>query len=52
MHEIWEWVWVIIPFPVLKRAWTEVHVEAIDVAEYTVTIRINDNYRRSGGVSS
>ena len=46
-HEIWEWVWVIIPFPVLKRAWTEVHVEAIDVAEYTVTIRINDNYARS-----
>ncbi len=36
-----------VPYPCLKRAWTDVNVEAIDVAQFTVTIKLNDDSRRS-----
>jgi hypothetical protein len=41
-HENWETVWVgFIPIPVLKRAWAEIDIEAIDVAKFTVTAKIS-----------
>jgi hypothetical protein len=41
-HENWETVWVgFIPVPVLKRAWAEIDMEMIDVAEFHVTVRIS-----------
>ncbi len=39
-------VWVPILLPALKRAWTEVHVEAIDVFQFRDTTKSNDNGRR------
>lgn len=47
-YEIWEWVLIgLIPFYVLKRAWTEISVEVIDVANFTVTVTLNDDCERS-----
>ncbi len=41
-HEEWGWTTdLIIPLWVLKRAWAEIDVEAIDVADFSVTVRIS-----------
>ncbi|TET90586.1 MAG: hypothetical protein E3J35_05780 [Methanomassiliicoccales archaeon] len=47
-HDEWGLCFALfIPYPCLKRAWTDVNVEALDVAQYTVTIELNDDSRRS-----
>ncbi|TET91874.1 MAG: hypothetical protein E3J35_01055 [Methanomassiliicoccales archaeon] len=47
-HEDWGLCFALfVPYPCLKRAWTDVNVEAIDVAQFTVTIKLNDDSRRS-----
>jgi len=47
-HDHWGLCFALfIPYPCLKRAWTDVNVEALDVAQYTVTTKLNDDSRRS-----
>ncbi len=41
-HEEWGWTTdFLIPLWVLKRSWSEIDVEAIDVANFSVTVRIS-----------
>jgi hypothetical protein len=41
-HEEWGWTSDFgIPLYVLKRAWTEIDIEVIDVAEFTVTVKLS-----------